>query len=204
MPNQRQQLIRDYQRRIKALDKPKMRITKKRKRRLVAGALCADLIIDPVIGLLPVIGDIGSATVIHYTFLGWFNRYDVDGSEYITKGKTISDAVVGFLPAVGDFLDLLFLSWLWTIYSAVKDVREEDKKRIKQYNKKVRRLQRELQYQLTQLQNKQLAQSRMQGVREQQDNRSGQRSEKRGIPSENVRQDAQNVAPTRYNRDRAS
>jgi len=201
MTNQREQLIQEYQRRIEALDKPKMRITKTRKRRLITGALFADLLIDPVVGLLPVIGDIGGATAIHYGFKWWFWSYDVDGSKYIDKSKTIGDAVLGFFPGIGDFLDLLFLSWLWTIYKAVNSVQEKDKKRIKQYKQKVRRLQQEMQRQLAQLAvAEQQNQQAVQGVQSQNADNQQRRNSRQPVPTNNIREDARNVAGRRYNK----
>jgi len=201
MANQREQLIREYQRRIEALDKPKMRITKTRKRRLITGALFADLLIDPVVGLIPVIGDIGSAAGLHWVFNWWFWWYDIGGSKYIDKSKTIGDAVISLFPGAGDFLDLFFLSWLWTIYEAVDSVQEKDKKKIKQYNQKVRRLQQELQRQLAQLAiAEQQNQQAVQGVQNQNADNQQRRNSRQPIPTNNIREGARNVAERRYNK----
>jgi len=204
MANQREQLIREYQRRIEALEKPKMRITKKRKRRLMIGAVAAD-IFDPIVGLLPVLGDIGMAVGTHEIFKFWFGYYNVDGSKYIDKGKTISDVILGFIPAIGDFLDALFASWSFTIHSAIKKVQEKDKKKIKQYKQNVRRLQQEMQRQLAQLAiAEQQNQQAVQGVQNQNTDNPKRKNTRQPVPTNNIREDARNVAGRRYNESRPS
>lgn len=211
MQNQRQQIIREYQKRIDALEKPKMRITNDRQKTLHRWAVAADLA-DAVGGLIPVIGDAAMPFGTYELFKYKFRQYDVSTSEFLdaggggTTGKIttwIADFLVGLVPVLGDLLDLLFASWYFTIRSATKDIRKQDKKKITRYNQKVRRLQQELQRQLAQAN----VQSRKASVQEvQARNRQDRqpRNQAAPIPSDNIRGSTETIARKRYNKDTSS
>jgi len=207
MQNQRQQIIREYQKRINALEKPKMRITDKRQKTLHRWAVIADLA-DALGGLIPVIGDAAMPFGTYEVFKYKFRQYDVNTSEFLdaggggTTGKITTwmvDFIVGLVPVLGDFLDLLFASWYFTIRSATKDIRKKDRKKIKQYNQKIRRLQQELQRKLAQA-NLQNQKGSVQGVNTQSNQSRSTRNQRSPIPTDNSREHTENIAKKGYNK----
>lgn len=212
MQNQKQKVIRDYEQRIEALEKPKMRITDKRQKKLHRGAIIAD-IADAAGGLIPVIGDAAMPFGTYEVFKYWFRSYDVEASEFLDAGgggKTgkitvwVLDFLSGLVPVLGDFLDLLFASWYFTIRSATKEIRKKDRKKIKKYKQKVRRLRAELRQRLAQMhanpqQSTQSIKSPVSGQSRLGNRGSGQ-SKKRRIPSKNARKATESIAPKQYNK----
>lgn len=109
------------------------------------------------------------------------------------------DFIVGLVPVLGDFLDLLFASWYFTIRSATKEIRKKDRKKIKQYNQKIRRLQEELQRKLAQA-NVQAQRASVQGIQSQSNQGRSMRDNRNPIPSDNIRGNTENIAKKGYNK----
>lgn len=210
MQNQKQKVIRDYEQRIEALEKPKMRITDKRQKKLHRAAVVAD-IADAAGGLIPVIGDAAMPFGTYEIFKYWFQSYDVEASEFLNAGgggKTgkitvwVLDFFTGLVPVLGDFLDLFFASWYFTIRSATKEIRDRDRKKIKKYKQKVRRLRTELRQRLMQMhanpqQSMQSIKSPVSG-QSRSGNRGASQTKKRRIPSKNTSQSSESIAPKKY------
>ncbi len=164
--------IRRYEQAVDNLEEPENRITKGRKRKLLTEALVADLLDAAGGTVIPIIGDLASPFVFYEYFKWRFNRYNIDTSEFLDSGTggkfgkittwTI-DTVVGFLPVVGDFTDLIVASWFFTIYTTIKEVQKQDKKRKEQYKEELRQHEKLLQQRLQKIE--QLDQQQIQSIR---------------------------------------
>jgi large-conductance mechanosensitive channel len=150
MNRTKQQLIREHKQRMRKMEgqKPKERITKKRKRMLLLEAFFADLLDAGGGTIIPVLGDIASPFIIYKYFTWRFNQYDVDASEFMESGTggrfgkittwTI-DMISGFVPFFGDFIDLFVASWIFTIYTTINKIQEKDTERKRKHEKQAKK-----------------------------------------------------------------
>jgi large-conductance mechanosensitive channel len=148
MNSKKQQLIREHKQRMRKMEKnkPKDRITKKRKRVLLLEAFFADLLDAGGGTIIPVLGDIASPFIIYKYFSWRFNQYNIDASEFMESGTGgrfgkistwIIDAISGFVPLIGDLIDLFIASWIFTVYTTINEIQEKDSKRRNKHQKQV-------------------------------------------------------------------